>query len=735
MSSQSFDELRSLGDHFYKAEKWHQAVKAYNEAVEQDPNWDFDATFQFNLGVALLKLDRIDEAQSAFSECVSIDDENSAAWLNLGTCEERNQDWQEAKTSFELATTYSPGLVEGWKGLARCAKKTGDDEVHREALERIVRLEPGGTYWLNELGNFYLNLGDSANLKKALQSYLHAAKLGGDACFPNNAAISYRKLKKWLDAADAYGEALRRDPNYASSLRGIQEIATRLANNTAEIRKFSESLPPCKHPYERYLNPYEILGVQGALSEIPEGDVFKKLKQRAIQLVQLNDGHADWLDSSEIGESRIRQVLDELDDQSGKKKCWHWVIYKNPSLNRFLSHGDPSFFALEMDGDEALSLSSTPYWEVRNENVGAADFFNFIHPYFLASFEPLLSKALESENPRVVQALCSGRIPEVDTYDYFRRANKWLESKAEEIKRFTEALKKPHGIEWWSTTPKPMDWFPHELANSLPEECQAGRTELARSVRALGLELHNEHELTSQALEVTDAALKLETTPTLIDHLKRDREALVKILQESAIRKKEEESWNLSLQIKSDQIEINKERVRCNTTVIPAEAVSGVRFGVFKQYTNGICTNCSYSIGICSASTFIEIECKRAFRSETQAQEDFTKILQSLAHQIFPTLIMGLVEKIYSGGMNLDMGPLQFTKWGIRCETGSLWWKKEHIVEYSNAVFSSNQGASIMRSNIDPSIFFQIDRKRVWNAVIAEQLVKILVLRQAANGH
>ena len=731
MSSQSFDELRNLGDHFYIAEKWNQAVKAYYEAVEQDPDLDFDATFQFNLGVALLKLDRIDEAQSAFSECVSIDDENSAAWLNLGTCEERNQDWQEAKTSFELATTYSPGLVDGWKGLARCAKKTGDDEVHREALERIVRLEPGGTYWLNELGNCYLNLGDSANLKKALQSYLHAAKLGGDACFPNNAAISYRKLKKWLDAADAYGEALRRDPNYASSIKGIQEIATRLANNTAEIRKFAESLPACKHPYERYLNPYEILGVEGALSEIPEGDFFKKLKQRAIQLVQLNDGNADWLDSSVIGESRIRQVLDELDDQSGKKKRWHWVIYKNPSLNRFLSHGDPTFFALDMDGEDAINLSATPYWEVRNGNVGAAEFFNFIHPYFLASFEPLLSKALESENPKVVQSLCSGRIPEVDTYEYFRRSNKWLESKAEEIKGFTEALKKPHGIEWWSTTPRPMDWFPHELANSLPEECQAGRTALARSVRALGLELHNEHELTSQALEVIDAALKLETTPTLTDHLKRDREALVKILAESAKQKEEQERWNLILQIKSDQIEINTKKVRYNATAIPVEAVQGIRFGVFKQYTNGICTHCAYTIGIYGAGHDITIECKRLLRSEEQARKDFSAILESLAHHVFPTLIMNIVENLQSGERQLSFGPITFNSHGMECETGSMWWKKKHLINYDNLKCKSDNGKVVIWAKSDPSICFSLVTRLAWNAALLEQIIKIMAIRRA----
>jgi hypothetical protein len=150
---------------------------------------------------------------------------------------------------------------------------------------------------------------------------------------------------KWLDAADAYREALLRNPGYAPAEKGFQEIKQRLEDLSAKVRDFAATLPACKLPYERYLNPYEILAVSGRLTEMPEGATLRKLKQRVIQQIQLNDGRADWLEDAEIGESRVRRILDDLDDDGGVKARWHWIIYECPELNRFLSHGDPLYFA------------------------------------------------------------------------------------------------------------------------------------------------------------------------------------------------------------------------------------------------------------------------------------------------------------------------------------------------------------------------------------------------------
>lgn len=728
----SFEELKSLGDHFYKAKKWDQAVKAYAEAEEADPvAAEEDDDFCFNRGFALIALNRWDDAQDAFEKCTAVAPDNAAAWSNLGLCHRNLEDWESGLQAYQTATSADPSIVNAWKGLAICAEKLNNHSQRIEACEELIELLPDESYWRNELGRAHLSSGEPSGLWRALAAFLASSRMDQDPCHPNNAALAYRKLNKWLDAADAYREALHRKPAYSQSEKGLGEIKTRLENLSAKVRDFAASLPPCKQPYERYLNPFEILAVNGRLAEMPDGAALRKLKQRVIQQIQLNDGRADWLEGAEIGESRVRQILDDLDDESGKKPRWHWVIYECPELNRFLSHGDPLYFAFFTAPFAPLPLARPPYWQMRDKTCGEEDFFAFIHSPFLANFEALLAQALDLNDSELVQALSSGRLPAVDAFDYFRRANKWMEAKASEIKGYMEGLGTPEGINWWKQTPDPMAWFSVPLANSLPDECKAGRTELCRALRSLGIDLHNEHALTDQALKATGVASQLLVDEGLADQLKKDKAELERILKERKQEEAEAARWNIIVKIRSDEIEINKAFIRYNDTKIATESVTGIRFGVFKQYTNGIPTHTSYAVEACGAGRSVSIECKRMFRSETQAQEDFTAILNALSHQIFPTLIIGLAEKIATGKSTQQIGPLLLTKHGAQCETGSLWWKKQHTVPYAALSFSDYGGHVHVSASQPEAIKFSLDRRAVWNAVIVEKLVEIIKLMQS----
>ncbi len=734
MSESSFEELKSLGDRFYQAKKWDQALKAYDEAEEADfLAGSEDDDLYFKRGFVLYEMNRLDEALDAYEQCVALNENHAAAWSNLALCHRNLDNWVEAEEAYRTATDLVPRNTKFWEGLALCAEKLGDKTLRIEATEKIANLLPESAHWRNEVGRAHLNSGESSGVWRALAAFLESSRLGDDPCHPNNAALVYRKLNKWLDAADAYREALHRKPGYPSSEKGLEEIKSRLEKLSAKVRDFATNLPPCKQPYERYLNPFEVLSVNGRLTEMPDGSTLRKLKQRVIQQIQLNDGQADWLEGAEIGESRVRQVLDELDDETGRKPRWHWLIYECPELNRFLSHGDPLYFAFFTSPLAQPSQARPPYWQVRNRVRDEEDFFGFIHASFLANFESLLAQALDLNDPELIQALSSGRLPAIDAFDYFRRANKWMESKASEIKGYVEGLDSPEGINWWKQTPNPMEWFSVPLTNSLPDECKAGRMELGRALRVLGLDLHNKHELTEQALKVTSAASQLIVDEGLADVLKKDKTDLEGILSERKQREAEEARWNIVVKIRSDEIEINKAFIRYNNTKIATESVTGIRFGIFKQYTNGIPTHTSYAIEVCGAGKSASVECKRAFRGEAQAQQDFSTILDAISHQILPTLVIGHAEKIATGRSTLQVGPLLLTEQGVQCETGSLWWKKQHMLPYAAISFADYQGHVHVSASRPEAIRFTLDRRAVWNAVILEKLVEIVKVIQAQS--
>jgi tetratricopeptide (TPR) repeat protein len=387
-SATAYNDLKELGDRFYKAKKWEQAAKAYEEAEDADPlAAEEDDDFCFNRGFALIELGKWADAQYAFEQCTAVAPENAAAWTNLGLCHRNLEDWQEGLAAYETATELAPGMINAWKGLAICAGKLNNKAQHLSACEVLVDLLPDDSHWRNELGRAHLVSGESSGVWRALAAFLTSARLSNDPCHPNNAAFVFRKLDKWLDAGDAYREALNRKPGYATSEKGLKEVEQRLERLSAKVRDFAASLPPCKQPYERYLNPFEILAFNGPMAEMPDGAALRKLKQRVIQQIQLNDGCADWLEGAEIGESRVRQILDDLDDESGKKSRWHWIIYECAELNRFLSHGDPLFFAFYPKSSAPplqylpLDPKRPPYWQVRDKSYSEEDFYGFIPHY------------------------------------------------------------------------------------------------------------------------------------------------------------------------------------------------------------------------------------------------------------------------------------------------------------------------------------------------------------------
>jgi hypothetical protein len=102
-----------------------------------------------------------------------------------------------------------------------------------------------------------------------------------------------------------------------------------------------------------------------------------------------------------------------------------------------------------------------------------------------------------------------------------------------------------------------------------------------------------------------------------------------------------------------------------------------------------------------------------------------------MSHQIIPSLVIGIAETIVAGKSTHQVGKLLLTKDGIKCETGSLWWKKQLIVPYSALSFTDYQGNVHVSAKQPEAIDFSLDRREVWNAVIIEKLVEIIKLMQA----
>src|SRR5205085_3289041 len=134
--------------------------------------------------------------------------------------------------------------------------------------------------------------------------------------------------------------------------------------------------------------------------------------------------------------------------------------------------------------------------------------------------------------------------------------------------------------------------------------------------------------------------------------------------------------------IRGDKVSITRDVVIYNAQQIRVADVAGVRFGVFKQYTNGIPTSVSYLVGVSGGGVNIQIECKRIFRSEAQAKADYTAILEGLYQNVIPKLASKIAKSIKAGSAQ-SIGGYTVTKDGVYFRTG-IFKKVDHLIPWTD---------------------------------------------------
>jgi hypothetical protein len=241
---------------------------------------------------------------------------------------------------------------------------------------------------------------------------------------------------------------------------------------------------------------------------------------------------------------------------------------------------------------------------------------------------------------------------------------------------------------------------------------------VAISLRGISIDAHNDHDDLETALDAIGLASDLAHEPELKERLAQDR---------TQIQENQKGRIQLLLNIRSDEIEVTREKVRYNSHVLPSGDINGVRFGIFVRYSNGSQTSVSYLIGVNSARHgAINFECKRLFRSEEKAKADFHAIVTALYHQIIPSLCLRMSRHLAAGN-KIPLGDCWMTDKGILATTGTLLWKETQLIPWSDVRFHSQSGHLYIASTQKGQVAKSFSLRDVWNAVILEELASTIV--------
>lgn len=128
----AYDQLglcyEALGD-------WDQAIKAFQQAIglnaQQAPRSPWPT---LNLGILLLRLERLDDAEAHLRDSVSTDGRFPVAHYRLGQVLEKKKQYEEALTELKQAASLDPTYPEPHYALARIYRQQRDLTAARNEL-------------------------------------------------------------------------------------------------------------------------------------------------------------------------------------------------------------------------------------------------------------------------------------------------------------------------------------------------------------------------------------------------------------------------------------------------------------------------------------------------------------------------------------------------------------------------------------------------------------------------
>jgi tetratricopeptide (TPR) repeat protein len=140
-------EIRHLRSRvLYGLERWTDAANDLAEAIRLDPEGPFTHEWAFDLGVALTRLQRWDEAADAYrrflEEC-PWPGERSIALTNLGETLMSAGDLEGALVQFRLAVTTAPHYTHAHLGLAVALDRQGDPSGAHSAMLQAMSTGAG----------------------------------------------------------------------------------------------------------------------------------------------------------------------------------------------------------------------------------------------------------------------------------------------------------------------------------------------------------------------------------------------------------------------------------------------------------------------------------------------------------------------------------------------------------------------------------------------------------------
>jgi tetratricopeptide (TPR) repeat protein len=206
----------NLGTALEKQERLEEATVQFNEALRIRPNY---AEAYNNLGIVLDKQGRLKEALTYYAEALKRKPNYADPHNNIGTTLEKQGRLDDAMKEYQAALRLKPDYADARYNLGAVLGRMGRlDEAIRE-FRATLALQPNSADAHNNLG---VALERKGRLDEAIAEYAQALKLRPDYAKAHfNLGVALSRKGQWDQAISAFQTALRLKPDYAEAQNNL----------------------------------------------------------------------------------------------------------------------------------------------------------------------------------------------------------------------------------------------------------------------------------------------------------------------------------------------------------------------------------------------------------------------------------------------------------------------------------------------------------------------------------
>jgi tetratricopeptide (TPR) repeat protein len=333
----------NMGTALQKQNRLEEAIEAYKKAIELRPDY---AEANNNIGVALQAQNRPEEAIEAYKKAIELRPDDANTYYNMGIALQAQNKLEEAIEAYKKAIVIMPDDANTYYNMGIALQAQNKLEEAIEAYKKAIAIKPDDA-------NTYYNMGiafkEQGKLEEAVEAQSKAIELRPDyAEAYNNMGIVLQEQGKLDEAVEVQSKAIELRPDYAEVYNNMGTIFQGQGKLEEAVEAYNKALTIKPDYAEVYNNMGTTLQEQGKLEEANEA--YNKALTIKPDYAEANR-HLSLVTKYNSDNTQINEVkaLLQRSDLSSSDRCH--LLYTYAKMQEDLGNLSDAFDSYVAGGD------------------------------------------------------------------------------------------------------------------------------------------------------------------------------------------------------------------------------------------------------------------------------------------------------------------------------------------------------------------------------------------------